>query len=263
MRSGQLIALQRNFTSVPILGFAVILMGTWETILGTVAWGLGNGGTAGLIYTFIGVWIGFTLVSASMAELASSCPTSGGQYHWVSEYASPRYQKQASYFIGWLSVLAYQVGVTAGSFMSATMIQGLVVLNFESYRHERWHGTLIAMLVTTFGSLFNIFLVNLLPMVETVSLILHFAGWLGILISLWVLAPRTPSEQVWTGFSDSGWGNTGVASLIGMITVLGAFVAGDAPAHMAEEVQDASTLVPRAMLLTVLVNGAMGLVMLM
>jgi choline transport protein len=46
-------------------------MGTWETLLGTVAFGLGNGGPSGLIYTYIGVWIGFILVIASMAEMAS------------------------------------------------------------------------------------------------------------------------------------------------------------------------------------------------
>ncbi|PVI08325.1 amino acid transporter [Periconia macrospinosa] len=253
---------KRNFTSVPILGFAVILMGTWEVLLGTVAFGLGNGGTAGLIYVFIGAWFGFTLVSASMAELASSCPTSGGQYHWVSEYAPAKFQKQASYFIGWVSFLGYQIGVTLGPFLSATMVQGLVVLNYPSYEYKRWHGTLIAMLMTIFGSLFNIYLASFLPIVETISLFLHFAGWIGILVPLWVLAPRTPGTQVWTNFSDAGWGNNGVASLIGMITVVGAFVGGDAPAHMAEEVRDASKLVPRAMLWTIWVNGAMGLVML-
>lgn len=46
-------------------------MATWEAVLSTVAFGLGNGGPAGLIYTYIGVWIGFTLVVASMAEMAS------------------------------------------------------------------------------------------------------------------------------------------------------------------------------------------------
>lgn len=238
-------------------------MGTWEGILGTVAWGLGNGGTAGLIYTFIGVWVGFTLVSASMAEMASSCPTSGGQYHWVSEYASARYQKQASYAIGWVSVLGYQVAVTIGPFLAATMVQGVVVLNYPGYKRQRWHGTLIAILITVLGSLFNVFLAGYLPMVETVLLFLHVGGWLGIMIPLWVLAPRTPSRQVWTTFEDAGWGDTGVATLVGMITAMGAFVGGDAPAHMSEEVRDAEKLVPRAMLFTILVNGAMGLTMLM
>lgn len=63
--------MQRNFGFVSIFGFALILMGTWEALLGTVAFGLGNGGPSGLVYTYIGVWIGFILVIASMAEMAS------------------------------------------------------------------------------------------------------------------------------------------------------------------------------------------------
>lgn len=36
----------------------------------------------------------------SLAEMASMCPTSGGQYHWVSEFAPPKYQRFLSYMTG-------------------------------------------------------------------------------------------------------------------------------------------------------------------
>ena len=36
----------------------------------------------------------------SLAEMASMAPISGGQYHWVSEFAPPKYQKFLSYFTG-------------------------------------------------------------------------------------------------------------------------------------------------------------------
>lgn len=39
-------------------------------------------------------------VVASMAEMASICPTSGGQYHWVSEFAPPSAQRFLSYITG-------------------------------------------------------------------------------------------------------------------------------------------------------------------
>jgi len=55
----------------------MILMGTWETMLGSVAFGLANGGPSGLIYTFIIVWFLSIVTVASMAELASMAPTSG------------------------------------------------------------------------------------------------------------------------------------------------------------------------------------------
>lgn len=50
-------------------------------------------------------------------------PTSGGQYHWVSEFAPKEYQRCMSYFIGWISVLGWQ-GFTASSpYITGTMIQ--------------------------------------------------------------------------------------------------------------------------------------------
>ena len=191
-------------------------MGTWETLLGTIAFGLGNGGPSGLIYTYIVIFIGFSLVYTSMAEMASMAPTSGGQYHWVSEFAPRRYQKPMSYFIGWLSVLGYQIGATIGGFICGTIIQGLIVLNYPGYlpHYKRWHGTLMAMAVTFFVAGFNILLAKFLPLVEVVILALHLLGWLAIVITLWVMAPRTPDNLVWDSFvGGDAWGSS-LCSLI-------------------------------------------------
>lgn len=55
----------------------MILMNTWQALLGVVAFGLGNGGSAGLIYMFIIVVFLFGMVNISMAEMASMAPTAG------------------------------------------------------------------------------------------------------------------------------------------------------------------------------------------
>jgi amino acid transporter len=134
----------------------------------------------------------------------------GGQYHWVSEFAPPNVQKLLSYFIGWFGILGYQIGTTIGAFVAGTMIQGVIILNNpDTYHFERWHGTLIAMAITLCVALFNIFLANHLPLVEGIILVLHIAGFVAILIPLWVMAPRTPSSEVWTSFTDgNGWGSS-------------------------------------------------------
>jgi len=84
---------QRNFGFASILGFGCTLIATWEVILTYVlAWasfslqkcfffanmdysllttGLTDGGTAGLIWGFVIICIGFLLVFASLAEMAS------------------------------------------------------------------------------------------------------------------------------------------------------------------------------------------------
>ena len=45
-----------------------------------IAFGLTDGGTAGLIYSFIICLLGFFCVYFSLAEMASMAPSSGGQY---------------------------------------------------------------------------------------------------------------------------------------------------------------------------------------
>lgn len=49
----------------------MVIMQTTDSINRLLAAGLTDGGTAGLIWGFIGVSIGFTLVYASIAEMAS------------------------------------------------------------------------------------------------------------------------------------------------------------------------------------------------
>jgi choline transport protein len=62
---------KRNFRFISILGFACTLMSTWEIILASTAFALENGGSAGLIWTFVLVVVGYSFVFASLAEMAS------------------------------------------------------------------------------------------------------------------------------------------------------------------------------------------------
>ncbi|GAB1212335.1 hypothetical protein ATERTT37_001473 [Aspergillus terreus] len=78
---GRVQVLRRNFRFVSILGFGCTLIATWEVILTLLSSGLTDGGTAGLIWGFIIVSAGFTLVFASIAEMASmQVPRSGVLY---------------------------------------------------------------------------------------------------------------------------------------------------------------------------------------
>ncbi|EXJ73826.1 uncharacterized protein A1O5_03588 [Cladophialophora psammophila CBS 110553] len=261
-RMGKEQQFRRNFGFLSIMGFAMILMSTWESQLGTAGFALGNGGTAGIVYMYIACAIGMSLNIVSMAEMASMAPTAGGQYHWVSEFAPPRAQKFISYFIGWVCVLGWQAGAASSVFLAATEIQGLIVLNYDSYVYKYWHGTLLTIAITLVCGFFNTVLAKRLPLVEGLVLFLHIAGFFGILVPLWVLAPRTPSKQVWTAFEDAnGWGNVGLACLVGMNSPVLSLLGADAATHMSEELKNASKILPRAMVFTAIFNGTLGFIM--
>lgn len=71
LRMGKTQETRRNFKHLSIIGFAMVLLSTWETVLATAVFGLSNGGTAGLIWGYLIVMGGFGFVVASLAEMAS------------------------------------------------------------------------------------------------------------------------------------------------------------------------------------------------
>ncbi|PYI03375.1 amino acid permease [Aspergillus sclerotiicarbonarius CBS 121057] len=259
---GRVQVLRRNFKFVSILGFGCTLISTWEVILTFLSSGLTDGGTAGLIWGFIIVTAGFALVFASIAEMASMSPTSGGQYHWVSEFAPRRGQKFLSYITGWLCATGWQCAIVSIAYLAGTIIQGLIVLNNPTYVFERWHGTLLVIAITAFSILFNTFLAKNLPMVEGLILIIHVVGLFAIIIPLWVLAPRNSPKAVFTDFNDGGgWGSAGTATLVGLSTTITSMIGYDCSVHMCEEIKDASETLPKAMMSAVGVNGLLGFIM--
>ncbi|KAA6406935.1 MAG: amino acid transporter [Lasallia pustulata] len=262
-RLGRKQELKRNFEFLSVLGFTCILMSTWETQLTASTFGLTNGGLAGLVWMYLITFAGFIAVVASMAEMASMAPTSGGQYHWVSEFAPKSCQKFLSYLTGWICVLGWQTGIASVGYLAGTQIQGLLVLNDSSYGYERWHSTLLMIAISFIAVFFNTVFAKYLPMVEGLILILHVFGFFAILVTLWVLAPRNSAKDVFTTFTDGGnWGSAGLSTLIGMLSPVFAFIGPDSATHMSEEIKDASRVLPSAMMWTVILNGTLGYVML-
>ncbi|KAL8808026.1 MAG: hypothetical protein Q9182_000304 [Xanthomendoza sp. 2 TL-2023] len=262
-RMGKSQQFKRNFTFFSTLGFAMVLMSSWETQLATAVFGLTNGGTAGAIYIYIVTFFGFGLAIISMAEVASMAPTAGGQYHWVSEFAAPNKQKFASYMTGWLCVLGWQAGSAAGCYLAGTEIQGLIVLNHPDYVPQRWHGSLIAIALVLVSLFINTILAKVLPTIQATILVLHVFGFIAILTTLWVLSPLAPADRVFREFNDGGdWRRMGLATLVGILSPTVSLIGPDAAVHIAEEVRNASKTIPRIMLATATGNGIFGFVML-
>lgn len=165
--------------------------------------------------------------------------------------------------IGWLCVLGWQAATASGCYLAGTEIQGLIVLNYPDYVYQRWHGTLLATAVVMFCAFFNIFLAKRLPLVEGLVLILHVLGFFAIMIPLWVFSPRSDASTVFTQFNDDGgWGSTGLACIVGLIGPVVSLLGSDAATHMSEELRNASKVLPRVMISTLILNGALGFVML-
>ncbi|TAQ86145.1 hypothetical protein B7494_g5542 [Chlorociboria aeruginascens] len=224
-RLGKRPVLKRNFGFMTMFGFNCTVMETWEIMMCQFGGNFTNGGFAGAVYGFLICWIGTVCVFTSMAELASMAPTSGGQYHWVSMLAPKSYQKFLSYIVGWFNTIGWQAIAAIGGFLVGNLIQGLIIINNPDYDPKAWQVTLILWATILFSVFVNTILSQFLPKIEGLILIFHVLTFFAVLIPLVYMAPHTDAKTVFT---------------------------------MSEEIRNASSVVPKVIVGSLLVNGVLA-----
>lgn len=81
----------------------------------------------------------------------------------------------------------------------------------------------------------NTYLGRLLPQIESAALFLHVLGFLAIVITLLYLGDHQPASFVFTTFlNEGGWSSTGLAALIGSVSITNAFCGLDGVDHIGE-----------------------------
>lgn len=263
-RIGKKPVLKRNFGFMSILGFSCTVLITWEGSLTTFLAGLQNGGPSGIIYGFLVVWIGTLSVFATLSELVSMAPTSGGQYHWVSMLAPASSRKFLGYLTGWLAVTGWQALIASGALITGTMIQGLVLLTHPGYASvmQNWHGTLLLWAIVLISYVINTAAGSLLARFEGLVLVLHILGFFAVILPLTLLSPHGSAQDVFNTWSNSGlWQTRGLSFSVGIMGNVFAFLGGDCAIHLSEEIRNAAVVVPRSLMTGLAINGTLGFAM--
>lgn len=208
---------------------------------------------------FLVACVGMFTVTVSMAEMASIAPTAGGQYHWCSEFAPPKYQKFLSYFVGFFCVLGWQTSLGAACYAAAQQIVAIIVLANPDIIPTAWQTSLLAWGVLACAIFANTIMFRKLPLIEGVIMIIHVSGFFAVVIVLWVMAPRSDSS-VLTTFETNGWPSSGVACLVGLNAAIGDLIGADSSVHLSEELNNASWVLPRSMVATALMNYVLGFI---
>lgn len=127
---------------------------------------------------------------------------------------------------------------------------------------QAWHGTLLTIAVAAFSVIFNTALAKRLPLVEAFLLVLHVLGLFAIIIVLWILAPTAKASDVWLEFTNAGgWNSYGTATMVGLLSPVISTIGFDCAAHMSEEVKDASSTLPKALMWSFTFNAVLGFIM--
>ncbi|KAM0804293.1 putative GABA permease [Usnea florida] len=254
-RLGKKPVLKRRFGFMSLLGFSCTILITWEGIL--------IGGPAGLVYQFLIVWIGTASVYTCLSELASMAPTAGGQYYWVSMLAPPSSRKFFSYATGWLTVWGWQVTLASVYYLAGALIQGLITLTTPAYEPHPWHTVLLFWAGIVFTISINTAAGQYLPKFEGSILVIHILGFFAVLLPLAIMGSHQNASEVFKTFLNTGgWSTQGLSFMIGMLGSVFCFTGADGAIHMSEEIQNASVVVPRAIMFSIFINGSLAFCML-
>jgi len=89
-----------------------------------------------------------------------------------------------AYLTAWLTTTAWQAFACSIGYLVATTLQGIVVLAHPSYNPQPWHTVLLIWAAMLFAVFMNATTGKALAKFEGVLLILHLAGFFGVLIPL-------------------------------------------------------------------------------
>ncbi|KAJ4377605.1 hypothetical protein N0V83_000432 [Neocucurbitaria cava] len=257
---GHVQELRRDYSIWSLISLCLCLMATWEALSTVIATALTSGGAPCLFFNLLMSIICTIAIALSLGEIASIYPTAGGQYHWVAALSPPSTRSVAAWSTGWINVGGQIVLTASAAFAAGLQIQGMIVLNNDTYIPARWQGLLLYWAVLVYAAVMNIWGSRLLPTANLLAGILHVAGFFAVLIVLGVMAPKNTASFVFTEVSNSsGWSSDGVSWLVGLLSAVYPVLGYDAACHLAEEMPHASRNVPIAMVGSTVVNGILGL----
>ena len=187
---------------------------------------------------------------ASVAELVSAYPTSGGLYYTISRLIDRKWVPSVSWVVGWLNILGQIAGVASSEYGSAQLLLAAVSMNSGTYLDDTGavqftytpatgHVIGVMAALTIFCGLVNSLSTYWMEKVTKSYVIFHVLVLVTCAIALLAKAPKEYRHDAGYAFgnitSDSGWTPTGWAWMFGFLSVSWTMTDYDATAHIAEE----------------------------
>ncbi|KAK2623792.1 hypothetical protein QTJ16_006973 [Diplocarpon rosae] len=232
------------------------VLGLLPSIASTLGYNLAYSGPAGSVWGWVVAAVLIQFVALAMAEICSSMPTAGGLYYAAAVLAPGAWGPLLSWITGWSNFVGQVTGPCSVNFALSAMILTAVQMGTPSYVTETFHVylLLVALLIfqgaLTMNSTKFIGRLNLIGSVTNLIVLFMFIIWmpLGSINH----SKTNPNSEVWTSkgiFSGTEW-PTGLAFLMGFLSVIGTMSGYDAPFHLSEECSNANIASPRAIVMT-------------
>lgn len=240
---------KREFGYLSTFSFAVSISGLFSTIATTFTFPLAAGGASSAVWCWGISGIGCMCIAASVAELVSAYPTSGGLYYTISRLTPRQWVPSISWVVGWLNLLGQVAGVASSEYGSAQLLLAAVSLGSGqietpdgiSFNYVATTDQIIGVMaaLTFLCGLVNSLSTYWMEKVTKSYVIFHVLVLVSCAIALLVKTPKEYRHDAGYAFadvrSDSGWTPVGWAWLFGFLSVSWTMTDYDATAHITEE----------------------------
>ncbi|KAK4684117.1 choline transport protein, partial [Tremellales sp. Uapishka_1] len=243
--------LTRSLGMVSVLGLSFAIMAVPFGTSTTLNTALTNGGPATILWGWVFVSFVSLAIAASLAEICSVYPTSGGVYYWSAMLSTPKYSAFASYLTGWLGTVGNWTVTASIVFGGAQLILAAATLYHEDYVPTAWQTCVVYWVSLLVSFLINVFANAHLEKLNTLCL-------------YWTAASVIIGKFAFSEFdaSYSGWPN-GWSWFVGLLQGAYTLTGYGMVAALCEEVKDPGRQVPRAMVLSVAAAAVTGIVYLL
>ncbi|RSN92585.1 amino acid permease [Streptomyces sp. WAC 05379] len=255
--------LTRRFQAFDNFAISFTIINIISGIFSGFGFGLNAGGPSILVFGWIGVSVMVLFVGAAMAEVASAYPTSGALYFSAGKLAK-RHKGAWSWYTGWLNFVGQVGGTAATGYAAATFIQAFITLQWPSYEPTGHRTVLITALIIVLQGLANTYTVQLVAVLNRISVWWLLCGLVVIVTALIVIPDHHQPATYVTHFAN----NTGFTSglyggMLGLLVTSWTFTGFDGSFHMSEETVRATVNAPRGITRAIAYSAIAGLLLML
>lgn len=255
--------LTRRFRAFDNFAISFTIINIISGIFSSFGFGMGAGGPRVLVFGWIGVSVMVLFVGAAMAEIASAYPTSGALYFSAGKLAK-RHRGAWSWYTGWLNFVGQIGGTAATNYAAATFIQAFVAMQWPSYHPDPRHAVGITAVILVLQALANAYTVQLVAIVNRISVWWLLVGLVVIVAALTVIPDQHQSASYVTHFvNNTGFTNGIYGGMLGLLVTSWTFTGFDGSFHMSEETVKATVNAPRGIMRAIACSALTGLILML
>ncbi|MFG2721289.1 amino acid permease [Streptomyces sp. NPDC048416] len=255
--------LTRRFHAFDNFAISFTIINILSGIFSAFGFGMGAGGPRILIFGWIGVSVMVLFVGAAMGEIASAYPTSGALYFSAGKLAK-RHRGAWSWYTGWLNFVGQVGGTAATNYAAATFIQAFIAMQWPSYEATPQQTVGIATAILLLQALANTYTVQLVAVVNRISVWWLLIGMVVIVVALSVKPGSHQPVSFATHFvNTTGFSNGLYAAMLGLLVTSWTFTGFDGSFHMSEETVKATVNTPKGIMRAILYSALTGLVLML